>query len=71
MLRYLKDHQMSTAAKLVIEALRAYWMPIAVRQLLSPEQSQEIATTCVQMLVSQCHHISLTYEGVPVVDKVA
>lgn len=62
LLDFLKENQSATASKLVLEALRAYWLPVAVKNNASPERTREIAQNCLRTLEVQANYISTICE---------
>lgn len=62
LLDFLRENQSATASKLVLEALRAYWLPVAVKGNAPPERTKAIAHNCLRTLEIQANYISTVCE---------
>jgi len=62
LLDFLRENQSATASKLVLEALRAYWLPVAVKGSTPPERTRAIAHNCLRTLEIQANYISTVCE---------
>ena len=61
LLSFLKDSRTS-ATRMVLEAVRAYWLPIACTNNKHPERTKAIAHECLRTLQIQERYISTVCE---------